>query len=176
MSKQHQSDFSKYFKHKPIAYNPGLAIIFNSTNAGILLSQLLYWHGKGKLPNGWIFKTIEEMYKETGLTRDQQDTAIKICKNLGILETKRAGVPAKRHFRLDIERLREIIPSLKETHKLTYPNPPNNRRLKEQTIPENTQKTTTNNTVVNSGNLYRTKMQLTEKMSLSYKRQGLSRN
>src|SRR5579871_6849967 len=125
MSKQHQNEIGKYFKYRPIAYNPGLAIILGSPNAGILVSQLLYWHGMGKRPDQWIFKTIEEMYQETGMTRDQQDTAIRICKKLGILETKLFGVPAKRHFRLDIPALKTLIPSLKQTHKLTYPNPPN---------------------------------------------------
>ena len=147
MSKQHQNEIGKYFKYRPIAYNPGLAIIFGSTNAGILMSQLLYWHEKGKRPDGWIFKTIEEMYQETGLTRDQQDTAIRLCKKLGVLETKLAGVPAKRHFRLNVQQLKVIIPSLKKTHKLTYPNPPIRMAEKHQTITENTQKTTTENTL-----------------------------
>jgi len=89
---------------KPIAFNPVLAKLAKSTTAGLFMSQLLYWWDKGK-EEGWIFKTIEEINRETYLNRSEQDRAIKAWKSLGILEVKLIGLPAKRHFKINIETL-----------------------------------------------------------------------
>ena len=66
---------------KPIAFNPDLAHALGSVNAGLFLSQLLYWDGKGDDPV-WTYKTIKMIEMETGLSRREQETAIKICKKL----------------------------------------------------------------------------------------------
>ena len=121
MSTSDQKALSKYFKHKGILYQPGLGIIFG-VNAGILLSQLLYWNGKGK-KEGWVYKTIEDMRLETGLTITQQNTAIKVLKSHGILETKNMRVPQTRHFRINMHAIHETVRRLKKTYKLNYPNP-----------------------------------------------------
>ena len=108
--KEKNSYQMKYFKlasRKPIAYNPIFADIFDSPTAAIFLSQLLYWHGKGKNPN-WVYKTIKDCKIETGLTPYQQKTAIRKCIEKGVLKVKLFGIPAKRHFRLD-EPLLEIL-------------------------------------------------------------------
>jgi hypothetical protein len=85
-----------------IAYNPDLARILNSVKAGLLLGHLLYWWGKGFNPD-WIYKTHEEIRVETGLSSKEQDAAIKKCKYAGFIQTKRKGIPAKRHFSIDVE-------------------------------------------------------------------------
>ncbi len=141
MSVGDQKAFNKYFRYRGILYQPAFGIIFG-VNAGVLLSQLLYWHGKGK-KKPWTYKTIEEMRLETGLSLTQQKTAIKVLVKHGILETKLKGVPAKRHFKLDLEKLHEILPSLKETYKLNYPNPPIYYVQKDESITKITRKTTT---------------------------------
>ena len=146
MSTIHQKQVAKYFSKKAIWYNPGLAIVLGSPGQGILISQLLFWHGKGHDKDGWIFKTISEMWQETGLTRTQQATAIRKCIDMQILEVKLKGIPAKRHFRLDLDKLLDLLPSLKKTCKLSYPNPPRNTNQSQQTITKSTQETTTKNT------------------------------
>lgn len=40
----------------PVAYYPRLRLITGSTNATLLLCQLIYWCGKQKNSNGWIMK------------------------------------------------------------------------------------------------------------------------
>lgn len=87
---------------RPVAYNPTLARICGSVTAGILLSQLLYWWDKKGIEET-IYKTIEDIEKETALSRDQQDVAIKKLKSLGFLQVELRGVPATRHFKLSTE-------------------------------------------------------------------------
>lgn len=146
MSKEHQKKIHKYFKTDAIAYQPGLARVCQSLNAGILLGQLLYWHGLGSRQDGFIFKTQKELFKETYLSRTQQDTAIARLKELGILQVKRAGIPAKRHFKLDFIKLQKLLPSLKKSCKLHYPNPLTLFDDNLRPITENTNKITLENT------------------------------
>lgn len=93
---------------KPIAFNPALARIAKSAGAGLLLSQLLYWWGKGN-KRDWIYKTIAEIQEETSLTRSEQDRAIKIWSGLGIVRVERKGIPAKRYFSIDILKLEHLL-------------------------------------------------------------------
>ncbi|MCF7834116.1 MAG: hypothetical protein K9L98_02040 [Candidatus Pacebacteria bacterium] len=93
---------------KPIAFNPILARISNSSLAGLFLSQLLFWWHKG-YDRDWIYKTIDEIKKETGMTRSEQDRAIKIWKELGILLVESRGMPRKRHFHIDKEKLFPLL-------------------------------------------------------------------
>jgi hypothetical protein len=94
---------------RPVAYHPMLAKILGGVKQAIFVSQLLYWHGKGIRPDGFIWKTREEFQEETGLTRYEQETARKHLRDLGVLEEKRKGVPGKMHYRLDTGKLGELI-------------------------------------------------------------------
>lgn len=145
MSQHDQKIFNKYFKQPAIWYQPAFGIIFG-INAGIMLSQLLYWNGKGANKE-WTFKTIPDMEYETGLSLTEQRTAIRELIKHGVIDVKRKGVPQKRHFKVNVERLHEILPSLKVMNKLTYPNPPNYKVRNDQTITKTTQETTAKNTV-----------------------------
>jgi hypothetical protein len=80
-----------------------------SIQAGIMLSQLLYWQGKGHRYDGYFFKTVEELRIETGLTKPQQQTAIKILKKYDLIETKLAGIPAKRNFNVKVGNVRDHL-------------------------------------------------------------------
>lgn len=93
---------------RPVAYNPLFARILRSPTAAILLSQLLYWWDKGRNPE-WIYKTVNEIKDETGLTEYHQRTAIKKCRDKRILRAKLAGIPAKRHFQIDEENLDNLV-------------------------------------------------------------------
>lgn len=137
---------NKYFPKGVVAYQPGLTLVFKSLPIGIVLSQLLYWQGKGANKDGWVYKTIEEMKTETGLTRHQQDRAIKKLVELGIIETKLASIPAKRHFLLRLDRLLNLLPALKNSAGVVYLNPPRQLAEKWQSTTEITHKTTPKNT------------------------------
>jgi hypothetical protein len=85
---------------RPIAFNPDLAKIAESATAGLLMSQLLYWWGKGRNKD-YIYKTIEQFKEETCLTRSEQNTAIRKWVKLNVLIVKAKGIPPKRRFYLN---------------------------------------------------------------------------
>lgn len=90
-----------------IRYDVALARALDCPLAGLFISQLLYWRGKGKYGD-WTYKTIEEMKWETGMSRSQQDRAIRILKDVGALYVDRRGWPPKRYFRVDVVRADEL--------------------------------------------------------------------
>lgn len=71
---------------KPIAYQPLYVSVTGSVNAALLLSQLVYWSDKGRHPEGWIYKTANDLTLETGLTREAQRTARKLLLEKGLIE------------------------------------------------------------------------------------------
>ena len=100
----------------PVAYYVAFAKAGGGVTVGVFLSQLFYWTGKGSDPDGWIYKTQEEWEAETGLTRWEQETARKRLKRAGVLEEKRRGVPARLHYRVDLDTLIDLVSSLWENH------------------------------------------------------------
>lgn len=96
------------FAEPPIAYNAGLARALGSAKAAILLAQLLYWRRKGS-EGIWVYKTADDIYEETCLSRHEQDTAIRKLKSLGLLHVKLKRIPATRHFCVDMEKLQDFI-------------------------------------------------------------------
>lgn len=96
------------YDEKPVLFNPGLGRISKSATAGLFMSQMLYWHQKGRNKE-WVYKTIKEFNQETCLTRSEQDRAIKKWEAMEILEVKRKGIPQRRYFRVNIEKLEILL-------------------------------------------------------------------
>lgn len=92
-----------------IAYHPDLARVGGGITSGILLSQLLYWTGKGADADGWIFKKQTDWTKETALSRAEQETARRRLRERGLLEEKLAGIPSVVHYRIDLDKLAELL-------------------------------------------------------------------
>jgi len=90
-----------------VTYSPLIASLTGSINSAIFLSQLLYWWERKA--NGLLYKTIKEIENETMLSRFQQEQSIKKLKELGIIEVYVIGVPPKRHFGINIEKIKELI-------------------------------------------------------------------
>ncbi len=135
---------------RPIAFNADLARALGSVKAGLLLSQLLYWHKKGK-NHEWFYKTIEELEEETALSRAEQDAAIKICKKFKVLETKLKQIPAKRHFKLNIEKIIQLIESrLQKTSKQSCRRLTNKNAISQQAITESTPESTTETSLLHN--------------------------
>jgi len=65
-----------------------------------LISKESYFLENQKLDDGWFFNTAKNIQEDTTLTSHQQRKCIKILKNLGIIETKVVGIPAKQHFKI----------------------------------------------------------------------------
>lgn len=96
-----------------VAFHPELTRITQKTTATLLLCQLIYWGNKGKLAEGWVYKTSGELMDETGLTRHEQESARKKLRELGLITEKLAkqeGAPVV-HFRVEWERIAELLES-----------------------------------------------------------------
>jgi hypothetical protein len=93
-----------------ILYHVEFARLFD-VQTGIFLSQLLYWHGRGR-KGDWTYKTADEFENETGLTRKQQERCRLLLREAGVLDEEKHGIPAVLHFRLNLERLGELLGQL----------------------------------------------------------------
>lgn len=68
---------------RPVAYYPNLARALQDVKEAIFVCQMAYWKGKEQDPDGWIYKSSEEIESETALSYKEQ---------LGV----RAGLKAKK--------------------------------------------------------------------------------
>jgi len=97
---------------RTIAYHPVFRDVAGSTVGGLFLSQAYYWSTGGRIASeraGWFYKTGAEWLQETRLSRSEQDRARRDLRKVGLLEEKRRGNPAKMFYRLNLERLFELI-------------------------------------------------------------------
>lgn len=152
---------------KPVAYHADIAKAIGSVNAGLFVSQLMYWTGKEKSQDGFIYKTQAEWYDELGMGRREQETARKKLKSLGILEEKLVGLPAKLHYKIHFDALIQVLKkyydSLKENPRTPdNPSMAENAKLERRKVPyrkggkrhtgeaENDKHTITENTTENT--------------------------
>jgi len=122
---------------RPIAFYPALRKITGSITAAIMLQQLLYWWDKRS--GETLHKTIKEIDEETSLSRYEQDGAIKLLKKAGFISVERKGIPAKRHFRLNVDAINDALTSLLESNN-TVCGDPSNQFVE---IPQSNTETTT---------------------------------
>lgn len=90
---------------RPVAYYPELRHITTSTQATILICQLLYWTDKTRDADGWIYKTAKELEDETGLTYHEQKTAREKLEELGLLEVEYKRLDHTSRYRVMQEEL-----------------------------------------------------------------------
>lgn len=170
MSAEHQQLIRRLLPTHFFIYEAGLAHILGSPNDALIIGNLLYWKGLGA-KGEYIYKTISEMQRDTGLAESQQRAAIKRCVEKGLLEVQLKGIPAKRHFKLYINNLKELIASSEIIAELDPKNARLSRLVKDRTITNNTQKTIKDvNTIyefyVSTNNLDVKRNRLTEKKAL----------
>jgi hypothetical protein len=106
-----------------------------------LISKEEYFISKG-MTDGWFFNTAKNIESDTSLTSHQQRKAIKNLKDLGVIETKVVGIPAKQHFKIIENKLLSYFnTSCEESVKQVV--------KKTQTINKNKEIRITNNTISN---------------------------
>lgn len=78
--------------------------------AAAFVAQVTYWSDRTRDPEGWFWKTYEQWLEEMHLTNDQIRRCVKTAN--GLVEVKRAGVPARNFYRINrgllVERLQEL--------------------------------------------------------------------
>ena len=109
--------FLKAYAQKVIAFNPIYAQITGSVNAGLLLSQIVFlW---GSLTNtDEFYHTNDQFREELCMGLDALRRARTRLKKLQIIKVKRKGIPPKMHYKLNVEKLKDLV-----THKRLYGNP-----------------------------------------------------
>lgn len=85
---------------RPVAYYPQIARFLGSVNASILFSQLHYWHDRGKSGELGIYKSVDELTEETGLSYREQATARAVLKAAGFLVETNRRLEHRIYFRL----------------------------------------------------------------------------
>ena len=90
-----------------ITYFPSLTPVCGSYKAAAMLSVALAWtrNWLHRHPEreGWFWKTRDEWLRETGLSRREQESARKALVMRGLLREARRGMPARMHYRLDLD-------------------------------------------------------------------------
>lgn len=96
---------------RAIAYRPKLAKLFGGATAEIFFEQIFYWQDKTDCELG-VYKTQAEIEDETGLTRREQETARKRLRELGLLIETHKRLEHRIYFKIDMDRLDELLMSL----------------------------------------------------------------
>lgn len=88
---------------RPMAYYPKLRKATGSTTATIMLCNLIYWRGKESGPDGWLYKTAEEIEDETGLSYREQQSARKQLVKQELVEERYQRLDHKMYFRINLQ-------------------------------------------------------------------------
>lgn len=106
-------------------YNKTLAKklgLHESIFLGEIISEHDYWENKGCLTDdGYFYSTVENVMEATTLSDYQQRSIIKHLTELNIIKMKISGMPAKRYFKIDLERFYSVLieDSTEESKELT---------------------------------------------------------
>ncbi len=98
-----------------VAYHAAFTLLPGvSVPGAVFLSQAFYWtrNIKAEERGGWFYKNQrgrDSWESETGLSPKQQANARKSLVEIGVLEEERRDVPAKMWYRVNCERLLELL-------------------------------------------------------------------
>jgi hypothetical protein len=109
VAQSHRQQIKDMLPNRVVGYSPDLARMVGGATTGLFLSQLLFLSDKGANPDGWVYKSEQEMGKETGLTKREQQTARRKLLSLGVIAIMRGGWKNTYHFKVLWERLYQVI-------------------------------------------------------------------
>ena len=78
-----------------------------------LASAQLYWDSADKVSDGYFYRTQAEIEEETTLSAKIQLKCVKILEEYNLLETTLKGLPAVKHYRLNIDAISDLLISEK---------------------------------------------------------------
>ena len=90
----------------PVSFHRCLVPISGGVTAALMLSQAI-WTTQAIDPagEGWFAKSQEAWMEETGLSRWELESARRSLRRAGLLEERRAGLPAKLWYRVCQDRV-----------------------------------------------------------------------
>jgi len=101
---------------KVVSYHPVFARALRSVPAAVMLSQAFFWQENASFKDisdfggkPFFSKTALEWYEATGVTDDAQLTARDVLRSSGFWLERRAGLPAKLYFHIDLDILVSVI-------------------------------------------------------------------
>jgi hypothetical protein len=99
---------------RSVGFHRCLAELSGSVTSGLMLSQAVYWTGKTSDPDGWFWKTQDEWFEETMLSRKEQESARRRLRditfeNQPLWSEQLRGVPAKLFYRVDMDILECLL-------------------------------------------------------------------
>jgi len=99
---------------RPIAFHASFARLTGSVQAGLMLSQAVYWTERTNDHDGWFYKTQDEWEEETCLGRREQETARKKLRSFDFWHEAQRGGTVRRtiYFRVDLRSLLDAINDL----------------------------------------------------------------
>jgi hypothetical protein len=109
VAQTHRQKVKDLLPNRVVGYSPDLARIVGGATTGLFLSQLLFLSDKGNNPEGWVYKSEQEMGKETGLSKREQQTARRKLLSLGVIAIMRGGWKNTYHFKVIWEKLYHVI-------------------------------------------------------------------
>jgi hypothetical protein len=109
IAQSHRQKVKDMLPNRVVGYSPDLARMVGGATTGLFLSQLLFLSDKGANPDGWVYKSEQEMGKETGLTKREQQTARRKLLALGVIAIMRGGWKNTYHFKVIWEKLYQVI-------------------------------------------------------------------
>ena len=68
-----------------------------------------YDFSEGGEKGPWFYLLVETVTERIGMSKDIQLTAVKNLVKSGVIESKRMGLPASRHFLINWEKIVEIL-------------------------------------------------------------------
>jgi hypothetical protein len=111
----HRQRVKDMLPNRIVGYSPDLARIVGGATTGLYLSQLLFQSDKGANPEGWVYKSEQEMGRETGLTKREQQTARRKLLALGVIAIMRGGFRNTYHFKILWEKLYQVIAGIQRS-------------------------------------------------------------
>lgn len=93
---------------RPVAFYPGLVKALGSMKQAVFICQMAYWKDKGDDPEGWIYKTSEEIESETSLTYKEQIKVRDRLVKINALEERYARTEHKMYFRVNWDVINKI--------------------------------------------------------------------
>jgi hypothetical protein len=108
-AQSHRQKVKDLLPNRIVGYSPDLARAVGGATTGLFLSQLLFLSDKGTNTDGWVYKSEQEMGRETGLTKREQQTARRKLLSLGVIAIERRGFRFSYHFKVIWERLYQVI-------------------------------------------------------------------
>jgi len=87
---------------------PELSRVVGGVKEMLLISYLIEW-SKFSTEDGWIYRTQEQIEKDTGLSICEQQSARRNLKRLGVLIEKYKGMPRKIFYKVNEEALLELV-------------------------------------------------------------------